>query len=175
MEVFMYPRILVPLDGSRHSEDVLPLVRILAGIYKTEVVLVSVVEYPSELYSQCYDYPPSDPSLAEGIQKRKMTFYLKAKTHLEQIASTLAEEGVKVTTDVCEGPVVESILGAARRHLIDLIVLSTCGQSGGPHWGMGAVADRMLREAPVPVILMRPTPYSLSTVSPLTRYTRLPL
>jgi nucleotide-binding universal stress UspA family protein len=47
----MYERILVPLDGSKQSEEILPLVRMLAEINKAEIVLLRVAEYPYTLYS----------------------------------------------------------------------------------------------------------------------------
>jgi nucleotide-binding universal stress UspA family protein len=163
----MYERILVPLDGSRQSEEVLPLVCALAEACKAEIVLLRVVEYPYTLYSMCYEYPPADPGLAKTIQDKKKVIFHEVKNYLEQIASTLATAGVKVTLEVWEGPVVEAILTSIERFHIDLIALSTCGQSGGTQWVMGAIANRVLYEAQVPVILIRPTSRSLISDPPL--------
>jgi nucleotide-binding universal stress UspA family protein len=156
-EAFMYKKILVPLDGSEQSEEVLPLVCKFADVSKAEIVLLRVAEYPYALYSMCYEYPPSDPALAKTIQNKKKIIYLEVIDYMEQVASTLAIAGVKVTVEVCEGPVVEAILASIDRLHIDLIVLSTCGKSGGTQWMIGAVADRVLRDAKVPVVLIRPT------------------
>jgi nucleotide-binding universal stress UspA family protein len=163
----MYERILVPLDGSGQSEEVLPFIRTLAEASKAEIVLLRVAEYPYTLYSMCYEYPPYDPGLAKTIQDKKKVIYHEVKDYLEQIASTLATAGVTVTLEVCEGPVVEAILASTERLHIDLIALSTCGQSGGTQWMMGAIADRVLYEAPVPVILIRPTSCSPIPIPPL--------
>ena len=86
---------------------------------------------------------------------------------MEQIASNLAVAGVKVTVEVGEGPVVEAILAYTERLHIDLIALSTCGQGRGSQWMIGAVADRVLHEAQVPVILIRPMSCSLISDPPL--------
>ena len=153
----MYKRILVPLDGSEQSEEVLPWVGMLAEINESEVVLLRVAEYPYSLYSTCYEYPPSDSDLAKTILNKKRAICREVQDYLERIASTLGTAGVKVTPEICEGPVVEAILTSTDRLHIDLIVLSTCGQSGGTQWVMGAIADRVLHEAQVPVILIRPT------------------
>jgi nucleotide-binding universal stress UspA family protein len=153
----MYERILVLLDGSGQSEEVLPLVRILAEVSKAEIVLLRVAEYPYALYSVCYEYPPSDPGLAKTIQDKKRVIYHEVKDYLERIASALAIAGIKVSTEVCEGPVVKTILASTERLHVDLIALSTCGQGGGTQWVMGAIADRVLHESQVPVILIRPT------------------
>jgi nucleotide-binding universal stress UspA family protein len=172
-EAFMYKRILVPLDGSEQSEEVLPLVCKFAEVSKAEIVLLRVAEYPYTLYSMCYEYPPSDPALAKTIQNKKKVIYLRVKDYLEQVASTLAIAGVKVTVEVCEGPVVEAILASTDRLHIDLIVLSTCGQSGGTQWVIGSVADRVLRDARIPVVLVRPTPSSLIPIPSTMRHVPL--
>lgn len=157
----MYERILVPLDGSVQSEEVLPLVRTLAEVSKAEIVLLRVAEYPYTLYSMCYEYPPSDPDLAKTIQAKKTVIYHEAKDYLEQTASALAKAGIKVSIEVCEGPVAETILASIDRLHINLIAISMYGQSGGNQRVIGAVADRVLHEAPVPVILIRPTSRSV--------------
>jgi len=156
----MYKRILVPLDGSKQSEEILPLVRVLAEDHKAEIVLLRVAEYPYTLYTMCYEYPLADPGLKKTIQNKKKVIYLEVRNYLERIALTLAAAGVKVTVEVCEGPVIEAILATTDRLHIDLIALSTCGQGNCAQWVIGAVADRVLNEAPVPVILIRPTTQS---------------
>jgi nucleotide-binding universal stress UspA family protein len=171
----MYKRILVPLDGSERSEVALPLARMLAEMSQAEIVLLRVVEYPYTLYSTCYEYPPSDPELAKSILNKKRAIYREAQGYLERIASTPGTTGVKVTPEICEGPVVEAILASADRLHTDLIVLATCGQSGGTQWVMGATADRVLHEAPVPVILIRPTSSSFIPDPPIEHCVLLPV
>lgn len=158
----MYKRILVPLDGSELAEEALPLARILAELNKAEIVLLRVVEYPYTLYSTCDEYPPADPDRAKTIQSKKKSLRREASSYLERVASTLQTLGAKVYTEVAEGPVVGAILDSIERLHIDSIVLSTCGQSGCTRCMMGAIADRVLREAQVPVILIRPAPHSVT-------------
>jgi len=151
----MFNRILVPLDGSKQSEEVLPLVQILAKGDDVVIVLLRVAEYPYALYSTCYEYPPSDPSLAKTIQIKKKFIRREVQDYLERIASTFDSSEVTIVTEVRDGSVIEAILSSADRHQIDLIVLSTCGQSGCTQPVIGAIADRVLHEAAVPVILIR--------------------
>jgi len=157
----MYKRILVPLDGSKLSEGVLPLVRTLAEVSKAEVIVLRVAEYPYSLYSSSYEYPPSDPDLAKTILEKKREIFQRATSYLERIVSTLKKSGIKATAETCDGPVVESILAATDRLHIDLVMLSPYGQSGYGHWTIGAIADRVLHEARVPVILIRLPSHSL--------------
>jgi nucleotide-binding universal stress UspA family protein len=166
-------RILVPLDGSKLSEEVLPLVRSLIESNNTEIILLRVVEYPYTLYYGCDEYPPFDPEQAKIIQDKKRAIYQEVRGYLEQVASPLITDGLTVSVEVCEGQVVESILESAGRLCVDLIVLSACGESGASHIVIGAIADRILREARVQVILVRPV--SCSVVSGASLENRIPL
>jgi nucleotide-binding universal stress UspA family protein len=108
----------------------------------------------------CDEYPPADPGLADIIQNKKKDIHRQGKDYLEQVASALVATGVQASVEISEGPVVAAILASAERLHIDLIAMSTCGESHCTRCRMGAVADRVLREAPVPVVLIRPIPQS---------------
>jgi nucleotide-binding universal stress UspA family protein len=156
-EVLMYKKILVPLDGSKLAEEVLPFVRTIANFSNVEIIVLRVAEYSYSFYSTCYEYPPSNPDLAITILEKKREVFEMATAYLERIVSTLKTSGIKATAETCDGPVVEAILAATDRLHIDLVILSPYGQSGYSHWTIGAIADRVLHEAQVPVILFRPT------------------
>lgn len=160
----MVQRILVLLDGSEQSEEVLPLVRALAEVSKAEIVLLRVAEFPYLLYSGCYEYPPSDPELAKTILDTKRAICSEVQAYLERIASTLVKAGVNVIAEVREGPVIEAILASIDHLHIDLIAMSTYGVGGGSQWMIGAIANRVLHESPVPVILKINKPRSNSRV-----------
>jgi nucleotide-binding universal stress UspA family protein len=153
----MYKKILVPLDGSDVSEKVLPLVCELAEASKAELILLRIVEYPHSLYPPYYEYPPSDPDILRTIAEKKQAVSYETSAYLERIISAIGETGPKVTAEVCDGPVVESILDCINRRRVDLVILSTHGQGGGTQEMIGAVANRLLHESQVPVILVRPT------------------
>jgi nucleotide-binding universal stress UspA family protein len=152
----MYRRIVVPLDGSELAETALPCVRLLAQHSGAEIVLLRVAEYPSELYSTCHEYPPLDPLRAAQLDERKKAIRREAQRYLQRIAAGLEKAGIKVVVRALDGPVVEAILDCTEHLGADVIVMSTHAQSGFSHWIIGAVADRVLHEAKVPVLLMRP-------------------
>lgn len=150
----MYHKILVPLDGSQLAESALRLASELARISNAEITLLRIVEYPLEIYSKCdantLTYPdPSD----EKLQVEKDTIWKEAETYLKLLASTIEMNLPKVSIEVQDCPVVNAILGTIEKSEIDLIVISTVGQGHNP-WMIGAVANRLLRESPVPVILI---------------------
>jgi nucleotide-binding universal stress UspA family protein len=154
-EISMYQKILVPLDGSKQAESALLLASKLARINNAEMLLLRVVEYPFEMYSHgdsnrfVYAGQPEEERLTE-----KDAFCKEAEDYLKHLAS-IVEMGVsKVSIEIQERPVVEAILYTVVNAKIDLIVMSTIGQDQNA-WMLGAITNRVLREAPVPVILIR--------------------
>ena len=69
------------------------------------------------------------------------------------VSGRLAEEEVRVRTEVLRGDVAEEIIDHARH--CDLVIMSTHGRSGLGRWVYGSIADRTLRYATVPVLLVR--------------------
>jgi nucleotide-binding universal stress UspA family protein len=159
----MYQRILVPLDGSKQAESALPLAGKLARIYHAEITLLQVAEYPPEIYSKCHPDTIHDlASTNEQLQAEKAAFCKNAADHLKRLASTIEMAVPKVTIDIQECPVVDAILRTVVNSKIDLIVMSTVGQGKTP-WMVGSVTNRILRESPVPVILIRKASYGSAT------------
>jgi nucleotide-binding universal stress UspA family protein len=151
----MYQKILVPLDGSKQAESALLLASKLARISNAEITLLRVVEYPFEIYSKCEPNPfvhPSRPD--EKLLAEKDAFCREAENYLKQLASIVEMTVPNVSIEIQECPVVDAILSTAAKSEIDLIVMSTIGQDHNT-WMMGATTNRILREAPLPVILIR--------------------
>lgn len=152
----MYQKILVPLDGSKQAESALPLASKLARISNAEMVLLRVVEYPMEMYSSYHSStfvnPPNQPT--ERLLAEKDAFCREAEEYLQRLAARVGMNVSQVSTEIQECPVVEAILDTVQKFGVDLIVMSTIGQDQNT-WMMGATANRLLREAPVPVILLR--------------------
>ena len=100
----------------------------------------------------------SEPSQTKSCRSEKDAFCREAEDYLKRLASIVEMTVSKVSIEVQECPVVDAILSTIEKSEIDLIVMSTVGQDHNP-WLMGAVANRILREAPVPVILIRKESY----------------
>ncbi len=143
----MYKRILVPLDGSAFAEAILPHVRELALCTGAEIVLLRVA------VRWMYDYAAPVP-LSAGVLPEESD--QESAAYLERVAGELREMGVRVTTEVCAGPVAETILEYAEGIHADLIAMSTHGRSGLARWFIGSVADKVVRAAKLPVLLARP-------------------
>jgi nucleotide-binding universal stress UspA family protein len=132
--------ILVPLDGSPHSEQALPLAaevarRAHAGL-RLACVLVPKVEEWTQAISQPYDEQAMLDLAAQRVRQ--------------------AVPDGPVQTAVLEGPVAETLARHAADVRADLIVLTTHGRGAFSRFWLGSVTDEMLRCSPVPLLVLRP-------------------
>ncbi len=142
----MFKKILVPLDGSGVSEAILEyVVNIANGCRAPQVILLRVRELLDKDVKQILD-PHIAKDLEEAYQK-------EAEKYLEKIAGKLAKQGVKAVTEVLAGNPAEKIIEYARSKAIDLIVMSTHGRSGVSRLVFGSVADKVIRQSEVPVLI----------------------
>ena len=140
----MYKRILLPLDGSGLSEQSLPHAVAHAESFGAELILLRVLEpiLPTGA-------PPAAARRAENLTEAL------AREYLARIGADIQERGVSVSTVIVEGRPRTKILEFVEANQVDLIVMSTRGHSGPSRWLMGSVADRVVRGANVPVLLVR--------------------
>ena len=149
----MYKRVLIPLDGSRLAEGVLPFILQIAGPLDLEVVLVFVAQ-------------PIMPQAIEGttyFAVDDVAARLKeAREYLAPVAADLKRQGVRVTTDARHGDPVTEIVAAARETGAGIIAMTTHGRSGFRRLLFGSVAEAVLRQAEIPVLMMRLTESQVS-------------
>jgi len=159
----MYRKILVPLDGSERAEAVLDYVCNFVGVNSSEIILLHVTEYPYDMYSECYKFPPDNPKLVQEIQNKKDAIQHKASEYLKKVESNYKKSDLMITSMVCEGPVVQIILDSIDSMQIDLIIMSARGYVRGDSKRIGAVTDRIFCEAKVPVMIIRTDSRDLRT------------
>ncbi len=150
----MYTKIMVPLDGSDMAECVLPHASaISSGCQVTDVVLVRVVD-PVRLPASVpamggYGFTEKDREQLERHRRDAAEAYLKKMT------DSLDINGTKLNYTVLEGKVAESLTEYALSNNVDLIVMASHGRSGVSRWVLGSVAERMVRNSCVPVLMVR--------------------
>ena len=142
----MYKRILCTLDGSELAERALPHALAMAKAFSASLVVLRVVEPPP---------PPILPDIAAVELQVLPELMTVAQEYVDKKATALAKEGVDVTGAVVEGRAAETIASYAQEQGVDLIVMATHGRSGLSRWAFGSVADRVLRLASCPVLLVR--------------------
>jgi nucleotide-binding universal stress UspA family protein len=149
----MYQKILVPLDGSKLAESVLPHVEAIArGCEVVEIVLLRVCDAPSILA----DYPESDDRDWEKHVKRMTSnAEQQCNIYLGDVEKQLKDEGFNVRIDSRLGKPAEEIVDYAAKNGIDLIIMASHGRSGVSRWAYGSAADKVLRSTCVPVLLVK--------------------
>ena len=141
----MYDRILVPVDGSPTSDHGLQEAIRIAKLTKGRLRLIHVIDELSLIYA--------------GNQLSFMPTLREEAGRLLDSDKKIAEaDGVEAETvlkDIFKGRVHELILTEARNWPADLIVLGTHGRRGIDRLTMGSSAENILRQATVPVLLVR--------------------
>lgn len=143
----MFKRILVALDRSEESEQVLPWVRGLALPAGASLVLLHVCPEPEPVVAKGHVVAFVDQVEA---QRRE-----EASRYLEGAARTLRSAGVPVEASVRFGEPAKEILQAALEARADLIALATHGRSGIGRLLHGSVASQVLHRTNLPVLLLR--------------------
>jgi nucleotide-binding universal stress UspA family protein len=132
----MFKKLLVPLDGTAESAVALPLARTVARATGAEVRLVRVVRLQAVS--------------TEGERD-------VAAESLKRVADELGTSGLRVESVVhtAREPA-DAILQEVRACGADLVVMATHGRAGLARAVLGSVAERIVAESPVPILLLRP-------------------
>jgi nucleotide-binding universal stress UspA family protein len=135
----MFEKILLPLDGSELAESALPYVRDLVGKLNAEAYLVHFC-------------PPGHQTL-----NHMHRIYLEATTKnlREEIKKTWDLSEPKLYSEVVADEPVKGILDYIQKKSMNLVALTTYGASGIRIWALGSVADKVVREAGIPTLLVR--------------------
>ena len=145
----MLERILVPLDRSQEAERVLPFVELLSRDLAQPLVLLTVIADPGDFSPAVDSHNAELAQLAEFRRQR-------AHEYLESLCERFASEGVTATAVVEAGPVAARIVATAHAQQAGLIAMATHGRVGPARMFLGSVADKVVRTAAVPVLLIRP-------------------
>ena len=152
----MYQHIMVPMDGSELAECVLPQVEMLAKHYNIPRITLIRVVTPLKIYSGL-DYGGFEASLSGSqIQRLEDDSINLAKQYLDKQVKRLQAQGINAEAKVVFGMVGDELAAFAEKNAVDLIIIATHGRSGISRWVWGSVADRVLKTAKVPVLMVRP-------------------
>ncbi|MGD2047854.1 MAG: universal stress protein [Chloroflexota bacterium] len=144
----MYKNILVPLDGSKRAEAILPHVEELAQRYEAKVIFFQVVEPPPLVVT------PGQPDLVHHRQELERVTK-EVRSYLMSIQGEFREKGIDARMELGQGPVVRAIIDAAERVDADLIALASHGRSGLAQVFYGSVAAGILQRVSRPLLLVR--------------------
>ena len=136
----MYNKILVPLDGSKLAEGVLPYVRLLASALKLSVDLMHV----------------NDPETVASFPHP-----MQGHDYLKEVAASFTTS-LAVNCRVENGRAADVIVDRASGDAGTLITMATHGRSGAQRWLLGGVAQKVLQVSTNPLFLIRPREETLA-------------
>lgn len=153
----MFNNLLVPLDGSKLAESVLPVAVSLAEVLHAPVILLHVIEQDAS---------------SEIHHDRHLTNPTEAQEYLDEIAKSVFPETVKVETHIHTAPVA-NVAGSIIEHATqefqpDLILLCSHGKSGMRELLFGSIAQQVAALGGTPVLLIKPekvqTPFKVKRI-----------
>ena len=149
-----YSRILVPLDGSRRAENVLPMVAIFARYHRSRIHIVHVVRTP-EMARQL-PLTPEDQELSNKLVVRNRE---EAAKYLDQIRQNSPLDGIDVQTHllVSDNPPLALHQLTDQEH-IDLVALSAHGYSGNSQWPYGSMVNNFILYSQAPLLIVQDLP-----------------
>lgn len=141
----MYRSILVPLDGSAASEHAIPYA---LGIARRAAATVQLVH----VSTPAQRVPGSGRTVSEIEEQRE-----RARVYLAELGGELSERWeVPVSALVLDGPAATALNAYATTAGTDLIVMTTHGRSALSRLWLGSVADTLVRQTHLPLLLTRP-------------------
>jgi nucleotide-binding universal stress UspA family protein len=152
----MFERILVCLDGSKLAEQILTYGTEEALHFNSQLTLLEVVTVSTMVaWAEEVAGAPSQTGgwVEETIHKEAE----EAKAYLEHVAEPLRMQGVNVECVVVQGSSIgDDIINYAQNNKIDLICIATHGHSGLGRVVFGSVAEHVLRESGLPILIIKP-------------------
>ncbi|MCZ7575046.1 MAG: universal stress protein [Ardenticatenaceae bacterium] len=171
-------KVLVPLDGSRFSRQIVPHVLRFLDPQEDELILLRVAPLPAGL-----PVPPPQPLIVGAlmrpayqseheIERARHPMYwdqelasrgAALEDELQADAGALRAAGYSVTTVVRFGDPAEEIVNIVGDEAVDLVAMATHGWTGLSRIVLGSVADQVLRRVSIPVLLVRPFGWPAAT------------
>jgi nucleotide-binding universal stress UspA family protein len=136
-----FKKVLIATNGSRYSELAKKRAIDFAGSYGGELVAVSAVDVPSELYAE-------SPKTVEELVK-------KARSYVEAIKNEAGQTGIKTEVIVREGEAYRVITDTARETGANIIVMGSHGRTGLKRLLMGSVTEKVIGHTPCPVLVVK--------------------
>lgn len=143
----MYKKILVPLDGSTLAEAALAHAEEIAKKDKAQIIVLRVPDH----------IEPKFPAQAYiGSLRQQKEADEQAEAYVKEKVAVLKKEHIKAEGIAREGPVTETILAVAEETHADMIAMSTHGWKGLQRLLKGSIAEEIVRNAHIPVMVIHP-------------------
>jgi nucleotide-binding universal stress UspA family protein len=133
-----FNNIVVLLDGSEAAAQALPFVREVARATTSNITLLASVKDSTAAFRKVYK---------ETVRERKK--------YLNKVSKALTAEGFNVKVVVRPGHIADATNDYIAENGIDLVITTTRGKSGKPHWLSGGVSRKLVRMIDLPILLVK--------------------
>lgn len=141
-------RILLPLDGSKRSEQAVPVAESIAREANAQIALLEIVQH----------LDPKNQEIVFGTQEKAEAAYEEwidhAEAYLQDVEHRLRGNHVEVKYLIGDDDPAATICKTAKSEKCDLVVLGSHGRTGLARWFYGSVASKVLREVDCPILLV---------------------
>ncbi len=145
-------RILLPLDGSEAGEAAITRAKELKSRLEAEVILLEVVPEGRHIRTvgglDYILYPEQEIE----------TFKAKAREYLDKVYKRLQRGKGELKVEIRTGEVAKEILNYAKKKGVSLIAIASHGHSGMTKWVFGSIAQKIIEDSPIPVLVVKSTP-----------------
>ena len=142
----MYKKILIPLDGSKRAEKIVPHGEELALRFQASVILLQVIDPAVDI---------SHASLLAPLSDQLVPRKDAAKSYLDGVKAGLQKKKIETRSIVETGIPLEVICQTAEQEKVDLIALASHGRTGAARLFYGSVAAGVLNRIDRPLLLIR--------------------
>ena len=136
-----WKKILVATDGSKYSAVAIDKAVAFARSYGGGLVVVSIVDVPTEFYAEA-------PKAVEDMIR-------KAKEYTAAVKKQAEAAGVKAESFIGEAEADEAIIKLAAEQGVNMIVVGSHGRTGLRRLLMGSVTEKVIGNAPCPVLVVK--------------------
>ena len=147
----MYKKIMVPTDGSGFDREAILVALRIAERCQAKVRLVRV--FSTGAYFGNASSPEGVIITADALRAEQEAATSELYALAAECRSTSSAE---ISADLEQGPVADILAGYAKRHDIDLIVISSHGRRGIARLSLGSVTDSLIRGTTIPVLVVKP-------------------
>jgi nucleotide-binding universal stress UspA family protein len=142
----MFTRVLIPLDGSKTAERVLPYARFIAEALRIPIELLAVIDVAAMASQVASERGRHLDIIIPEVERR-------GRSYLEKIATEFP--GLTIGITIGKGKPAETIIEKAASDKGTLITMATHGRSGIKRWLLGSVAEKVLRGTANALLLVR--------------------
>lgn len=138
--------ILVPFDFSEYSEEAFTWALALAERWRARLLLLHVVPRPT--------YPPLLMGTYFKVAEFEASLQAEAEARAQEFLGKTGKRTVPIDAKVIMGEPFSDICRVAEEEKVDLLVMGSHGRTGMRQVLLGSVAERVLRHAPCPVLVV---------------------